>query len=226
MLRSALVVEDDDAIRLVLRMNLEEDGFSVTEAEDAERALTILESAPVDVMIVDLRLPGMQGLELIRRVRTSSQMPIIIVTANADSHDVVVGLEAGADDYVTKPFVAKELMARVRAQFRKAVPPEAVPEVLTCGPIELRPDTAEVLKNGQPVAVSRIEFFVLSELINAHGKVLSRDYLLRKVWGYSNAGDGRIVDNLVYRLRNKIENDQANPELLLTVRGFGYRMVV
>lgn len=226
MLRSVLVVEDDDAIRLVLRMNLEEGGFNVTEAADAETAITILEKEPPDVMIVDMRLPGMHGLDLVRRVRAASQMPIIIVTANTDSHDVVVGLEAGADDYVTKPFVAKELMARVRTQFRKTVPPEAVPDVLICGPIELRPDTAEVLKDGEPVAVSRIEFFVLSELISARGKVLSRDHLLRKVWGYGNAGDGRIVDNLIYRLRSKIENDQANPELLLTVRGFGYRMSV
>ena len=226
MLRSVLVVEDDDAIRLVLRMNLEEGGFNVTEAADAETALVYLDQQPPDVMIVDMRLPGMHGLDLVRRVRAYSQMPIIIVTANTDSHDVVVGLEAGADDYVTKPFVAKELMARVRTQFRKTVPPEAVPDVLTCGPIELRPDTAEVMKDGDPVAVSLIEFFVLSELISAHGKVLSRDYLLRKVWGYGNAGDGRIVDNLIYRLRSKIEKDQANPEILLTVRGFGYRMAV
>ncbi len=226
MMRSAVVVEDDDAIRLVLRMNLEEDGFVVSEAPDAERGLALLQAQVPDVMIVDMRLPGMHGLDLVRRVRATSQLPIIIVTANTDSHDIVVGLEAGADDYVTKPFVAKELMARVRAQIRKNIPIETQPEVLTCGPIELRPDTAEVFKDGEPIAVSRIESFVLSELISARGRVLSRDYLLRKVWGYRNAGDGRIVDNLIYRLRNKIERDQANPELLLTVRGFGYRMAV
>ena len=159
-----------------------------------------------------------------RSLRATSQVPIIIVTAQTDSHDVVAGLEAGADDYVTKPFVAKELMARIRTQLRRSAQPEEGGEDLTCGPIELHPDTAEVMRDGEPVPVSRIEFFVLAELIGAKGRVLSRDHLLRKVWGYGNAGDGRVVDNLIYRLRNKIEDDPANPELLLTVRGFGYRM--
>jgi DNA-binding response OmpR family regulator len=115
--------------------------------------------------------------------------------AQTDSHDVVAGLEAGADDYVTKPFVAKELMARIRTQLRRSAQPEEGDEDLTCGPIELHPDTAEVMRNGEQVPVSRIEFFVLAELIGAKGRVLSRDHLLRKVWGYGNAGDGRVVDN-------------------------------
>ena len=183
----------------------------------------------VDVVLVDLRLPGIQGLDLVRSLRATSQVPIIIVTAQTDSHDVVAGLEAGADDYVTKPFVAKELMARIRTQLRRTQANEDEPveehqQALICGPIELRPDAAEVLRKGQPVPVSRIEFYVLMELIGARGRVLSRDYLLRKVWGYGNAGDGRVVDNLIYRLRSKIEDDPANPQLLTTVRGFGYRM--
>ena len=184
------------------------------------------------MVLVDLRLPGIHGLDMVRSLRATSQVPIIIVTAQADSHDVVAGLEAGADDYVTKPFVAKELMARIRTQLRRAVPAEGEeeheapdnPELLVCGPIELRTGTAEVMRAGEAIPVSRIEFYVLAELIGAKGKVLSRDHLLRKVWGYGNAGDGRVVDNLIYRLRNKIELDPANPELLLTVRGFGYRM--
>lgn len=219
-----MVVEDDPAIRLVLRTNLEDEGYHVIEAETAEMALVQILDGPVDVVLVDLRLPGIQGLDLIRSLRGTSQVPIIIVTAQTDSHDVVAGLEAGADDYVTKPFIAKELMARIRTQLRRAVATEDRP-ALRCGPIELRLETAEVLRGGDPVPVSRIEFYVLVELIGAQGKVLSRDHLLRTVWGYNNAGDGRIVDNLIYRLRNKIEEDPANPQLLTTVRGFGYRMV-
>jgi DNA-binding response OmpR family regulator len=115
-------------------------------------------------------------------------------------------------------------MARIRTQLRRANHEDEVAESMVCGPIELRTDTAEVVRNGEVIPVSRIEFYVLAELIGAQGRVLSRDHLLRKVWGYGNAGDGRVVDNLIYRLRNKIEEDPANPEYLLTVRGFGYRM--
>lgn len=228
MVRTVLVVEDDEAIRLVLRTNLEDEGYHVLEAGTAEQGLVLMMDEKVDVVLVDLRLPGIQGLDLVRSLRATSQVPIIIVTAQTDSHDVVAGLEAGADDYVTKPFVAKELMARIRTQLRRAnaeeEPVEPQPQALVCGPIELRPDAAEVLRDGEPLPVSRIEFYVLAELIGARGRVLSRDYLLRKVWGYGNAGDGRVVDNLIYRLRSKIEEDPANPQLLTTVRGFGYRM--
>jgi DNA-binding response OmpR family regulator len=233
MQRTVMIVEDDDAIRMVLRTNLEDEGYRVLEAVTAEQGLVIVLDEAPDVVLVDLRLPGIHGLDLVRSLRATSQVPIIIVTAQTDSHDVVAGLEAGADDYVTKPFVAKELMARIRTQLRRATPNDddddglednESAERLVCGPIELRTGTAEVLRLGEPVPVSRIEFYVLAELIGAKGKVLSRDHLLRKVWGYGNAGDGRVVDNLIYRLRNKIEQDPANPELLLTVRGFGYRM--
>jgi DNA-binding response OmpR family regulator len=227
MVRTVMVVEDDDAIRLVLRTNLEDEGYRVLEAVTAEQGLLIMMDEKVDVVLVDLRLPGIHGLDLVRSLRATSNIPIIIVTAQTDSHDVVAGLEAGADDYVTKPFVAKELMARIRTQIRRVTPhdeEEDSTQALVCGPIELHPDSAEVLRNGETVPVSRIEFYVLAELIGARGRVLSRDYLLRKVWGYGNAGDGRVVDNLIYRLRNKIEEDPANPQLLTTVRGFGYRM--
>ena len=222
--RSVMIVEDDEAIRLVLRTNLEDEGYRVVESVTAEQALVEMFDERVDVVLVDLRLPGIQGLDLIRSLRATSQVPILIVTAQTDSHDVVAGLEAGADDYVTKPFVAKELMARIRTQLHRTGPAEDSSPVLTCGPIELRPDTAQVLRRGVPVPVSRIEFRVLAELIDSRGRVLSRDHLLRRVWGYANAGDGRVVDNLVYRLRSKIEDDPANPELLTTVRGFGYRL--
>ena len=222
--RSVLVVEDDDAIRLVLRTNLEDEGYRVVESVTAEQALVQMIDEHIDVVLVDLRLPGIQGLDLIRSLRGTSQVPIIIVTAQTDSHDVVAGLEAGADDYVTKPFVSKELMARIRTLLRRASASDVEDESLTCGPITVDLDAAEVRRNGVVLSVSKIEFYVLAELIGARGKVLSRDYLLRRVWGYGNAGDGRVVDNLIYRLRSKIEDDPANPELLTTVRGFGYRM--
>jgi DNA-binding response OmpR family regulator len=228
--RTVLVVEDDDGIRLVLRTFLEEEGYRVLEAVTGEEALTIAQDEAADVVLVDLRLPGIHGLDVVRSLRATSHVPIIVVTAQTDSHDVVAGLEAGADDYVTKPFVAKELSARIRAQLRRtaAAEPDSAGSpaepALVCGPLEIRPDTAEVLFHGEPVSLSRTEFRVLQELALARGRVLSRDDLLRRVWGYGNAGDGRVVDNLVYRLRSKVEDDPAEPEHLITVRGFGYRL--
>lgn len=222
--RTVMVIEDDEAIRLVLRTFLEEDGYRVVEAVTGEQGLVIVQDEQPDVVLVDLRLPGIHGFDVIRSLRGQSQVPIIVVTAQADSHDVVAGLEAGADDYVTKPFVAKELSARIRSQLRRTTTTEEEPATLVCGPIEVHPDTAEVLLNGEPVMLSRIEFRVLQELVLARGRVLSRDELLRRVWGYGNAGDGRVVDNLIYRLRSKIEIDPANPAHLVTVRGFGYRL--
>ena len=226
MRRSVLVVEDDAEIRLVLRTNLENEGYVVYEAETAERALVLMIDEVIDLVVVDLRLPGIQGMDLIHSLRGTSEVPIIIVTAQARSSDVVAGLEAGADDYVTKPFIARELMARIGTLLRRAAPTQIPPNPpMVCGPVEVLPDVAKVLLRGMPVQVSRIELKVLAELIRAEGRVLSRDYLLRTVWGYHVPGDGRVVDNLVYRLRSKIEDDPANPALLTTVRGFGYRML-
>ena len=224
MARSIMVVEDDPAIRMVLNAHLKDEGHVVIECPTAEQALVTLVDTQPDVILVDLRLPGIHGLDLVRSVRARSEVPIIIVSAQTDSHDVVAGMEAGADDYVTKPFVAKELMARIRRQLRRSEPRSPELPILQCGPLELRPDTGQALLNGRQLSLSRIEFDVLAELIGAGGRVLSRDELLRDVWGYGSMGDGRIVDSLIYRLRGKIEQDAANPKLLITVRGFGYRM--
>ena len=223
--RSVLVVEDDTEIRLVLRTNLENEGYRVHEAGTAEQALLIMIDEEVDFVLVDLRLPGIQGMDLIRSLRATSQVPIIIVSAQTDSADVVAGLEAGADDYVTKPFVAKELAARIRTILRRTSAEKEPKTHLVCGRVEIWPDIAEVRLDGTPIQLSKIEFNVLLELVAAEGKILSRDYLLREVWGYYLPGDARIVDNLIYRLRSKIEPDPANPTLLTTVRGFGYRML-
>jgi DNA-binding response OmpR family regulator len=223
MSRSVLLVEDDAAIRMVLRVALEDAGYEVLEAETGEQALLMALDEAADVLLVDLRLPGIHGLDVVRTIRGASRVPIIILTAQSESHDVVAGLEAGADDYVTKPFVTTELLARVAAQLRRstAVEPEAAIE---CGPLVLSPELGVRHVNGSPVPLSRTEFKVMQELMLARERLLSRDYLLKHVWGYQHAGDGRIVDNLVYRLRAKIEVDPADPVHLVTVRGFGNRL--
>lgn len=224
--KTVMVVEDEPEIRLVLRTFLEDEGYEVLEADTGEKALSLALDEIPDVVLVDLRLPGIHGLDVVRSMRATSTVPIIVVTAQADSHDVVAGLEAGADDYVTKPFVPKELGARIRAQLRRIATEsgEQRQDVMACGPIVIRPGTAEAFKDGEPLALSRTEFRVLQELIQEGGRVLSRDDLLRRVWGYGNAGDGRVVDNLIYRLRAKLEVDAAKPDHLVTVRGFGYRL--
>ena len=225
-LRKILLVDDDDDLREALseQLVMTED-FDVFEADSGATAMQKTKEGLYDLIILDVGLPDTDGRELCRLMRKQGvKAPVLMLTGHDSDADTILGLDAGANDYVTKPFVAKELMARIRTQLRRSAQPEEGGEDLTCGPIELHPDTAEVMRNGEPVPVSRIEFFVLAELIGAKGRVLSRDHLLRKVWGYGNAGDGRVVDNLIYRLRNKIEDDPANPELLLTVRGFGYRM--
>ena len=218
-----MLVEDDAAIRMVLRVALQDAGYEVLEAENGEKALIMALDEAADVLLVDLRLPGIQGLDVVRTVRGASRVPIIILTAQTESQDVIAGLEAGADDYVTKPFVTTELLARIAAQLRRstAAEPEASME---CGPLVLSPELGALHVHGSPVPLSRTEFKVMQELMQARERVLSRDYLLKHVWGYQHAGDGRIVDNLIYRLRAKIEADPAEPEHLVTVRGFGYRL--
>lgn len=219
-----MVVEDDDEIRMVLAVALEDEGYRVLEAESGEKALLLAQDEDPDVVLVDLRLPGIHGFDVVRTLRATSRVPIIVVTAQAESNDVVTGLEAGADDYVTKPFVTRELMARVRAQIRRAGDDATDQDLIECGPVRLHPETAEVSVGDRFVPLSPTEYKLLAELIGARERVVSRDDLLRNVWGYRNPGDGRVVDNLVYRLRAKMEADPAEPVHLLTVRGFGYRL--
>jgi len=184
--------------------------------------LEILERRSVDVILLDLMLPGRDGFEICREIRRTSQAPIIMVTARADSHDVVAGLEAGADDYITKPFVAKELSARIRALLRRitTVPRQDV-EV---GDLRIIPQNGLVLKDGVPVNLTKTEFRMLSELAEVPGRVLSREELLQRVWSYDYFGDARLVDVHVGRLRKKVEPDPTAPTVVLTVRGLGYRL--
>lgn len=219
-----LVVEDDDGIRSSLCMTLRDDGYTVTDFADAETALERMRSSPADLVLVDVMLPGMSGLDLCHRIRQHSDVPIIIVTARDDSHDVVAGLEAGADDYVTKPFNVKELAARVRALLRRTRGGLTDSEQLRIGDVVIAPQQGVVTVDDRPVELTKTEFKLLCELAVNARRVLSRDQLLENVWGYDYFGDGRIVDAHVRRLRKKLEPDPAAPRYVLTVRGIGYKL--
>jgi DNA-binding response OmpR family regulator len=225
---SILAVEDDDRIRTTMRMVLEDEGFEVSEAASAEAALETFDPRVTDLVLVDIMLPGMSGFDLCRSLRRSSDVPIVMVTARVDSHDVVAGLEAGADDYVRKPFAAKELSARIRALLRRtqARDDDAAGRAgaYRFGAVEVLPDAGVVRRNGAEVAVTKTEFRLLCELARNTGIVLSRDQLLERVWGYDYFGDRRLVDSHVRRLRTKIEDDPSEPRHLLTMRGLGYKL--
>lgn len=221
-----LVVEDDERIRASMRLALEDEGYTVSDVESGEDALSSLEAAPPDVVLIDIMLPGIDGFETCRRVRRTSTVPVIMVTARSDTHDVVAGLEAGADDYVTKPFVAKELAARIRALLRRARSEGESPSAFTFGDVAVERDAGVVTRAGEEVHCTRTEFRLLCELAENAGRVLSREHLLERVWGYDYFGDGRLVDVHVRRLRTKVEPDPAAPRFILTVRGMGYKLVV
>jgi DNA-binding response OmpR family regulator len=169
-------------------------------------------------------LPGIDGFELCRTLRRTSDVPIVMVTARNDTHDVVAGLEAGADDYLTKPFAPKELSARIRALLRRIRPISAGHAKLVFGDLEIIPDEGKVLRSGSELHLTKTEFRLLCELAQNPGRVFSRESLLDKVWGYDYFGDGRLVDVHVRRLRTKVESDAANPRHVVTVRGLGYRL--
>jgi DNA-binding response OmpR family regulator len=223
---SILVVEDDVRIRSSMRLALEGEGYDVTDVASGEEALEHFGDSPIDVALIDIMLPGMDGFECCRALRRQSAVPIIIVTARADTHDVVAGLEAGADDYVTKPFVAKELAARIRALLRRARPPEEDPGAVVFGTLQLLPEQGVLRQvDGEEVHCTRTEFRLLCELAASPNTVLSREQLLDRVWGYDYFGDGRLVDVHIRRLRTKVETDPALPQHILTVRGMGYKLV-
>ncbi len=218
-----LLVEDDERIRASTRLALEDEGYEVDEAGSGEVGLERFGYQAADVVLIDLMLPGMDGFECCRQLRRSSAVPVIMVTARTDTHDVVAGLEAGADDYVTKPFVAKELSARIRALLRRARS-MGEPATLSFGDVEVRPDEGTVIRSGSEIHCTRTEFRLLCELATNPGKVLSREQLLDRVWGYDYFGDGRLVDVHIRRLRTKIESDPGSPRHILTVRGMGYKL--
>ena len=219
-----LTVEDDERIRSAVKLALEDEGWSVDEAASGEEAIDIFQRSAPDVVLIDIMLPGIDGFELCRTLRRNSDVPVVMVTARNDTHDVVAGLEAGADDYLTKPFAPKELSARIRALLRRIRPRSQGHPKLVFGDLELIPDEGKVLRDGSEVHLTKTEFRLLCELAESPGKVLSREALLDKVWGYDYFGDGRLVDVHVRRLRTKVEADPANPRHVVTVRGLGYRL--
>ncbi|NQY57803.1 MAG: response regulator transcription factor [Ilumatobacteraceae bacterium] len=219
-----LAVEDDERIRSAVKLALEDEGWVVDEAESGEAAIDMFQRSSPDVVLIDIMLPGIDGFELCRTLRRTSDVPVVMVTARNDTHDVVAGLEAGADDYLTKPFAPKELSARIRALLRRIRPTAPGHQRLVFGDLELIPDEGKVLRDGDEVHLTKTEFRLLCELAESPGKVLSREALLDKVWGYDYFGDGRLVDVHVRRLRTKVEADPANPRHVVTVRGLGYRL--
>jgi DNA-binding response OmpR family regulator len=221
-----LLIEDDADIRRQTATLLVDEGYQPDEAATGQAGLDQFHRRAADCVLLDVMLPDLDGFEVCRRLRARSDVPIIMVTARSDTFDVVAGLEAGADDYVTKPFEPKELMARMRAMLRRAGGMAGGPAILRVGEhIEVAPDEGVVRVDGDEVHLTRTEFRLLCELASAPGRVFTREVLLETVWGYEYVGDTKLVDVHIYRLRNKIEPDASNPQHLLTVRGLGYKIV-
>ncbi|MFC0623299.1 response regulator [Kribbella deserti] len=226
MKRRVLLVEDDARVRRVLSLSLEQEGYAVHEAATAEEGLAAAGEATFDVVLLDIMLPDGDGFSVCRAIRKHSDVPVIMVTARSDSHDVVAGLEAGADDYVTKPLVAKELAARIRALLRRShISHSTRGDHFDIGDLVINVPAAEVTRDGELIALTRTEFRLLCELAYADQGVCSREQLLERVWGYDYFGDSRIVDVHISRLRTKVEHDPAQPRHVVTVRGMGYRLV-
>ncbi|MDE0117586.1 MAG: response regulator transcription factor [bacterium] len=219
-----LAIEDDERIRTAVRLALEDEGWDVQEAANGQEAFASFSETPADVVLIDIMLPDIDGFEVCRTLRRTSDVPIIMVTARADTHDVVAGLEAGADDYLTKPFAPKELSARIRALLRRVRITDTAMTDLRFGQLEIMPEQGMVTVSGEEAHLTKTEFRLLVELATNAGKVLSREVLLERVWDLGYFGDGRLVDVHIRRLRTKIETDPANPRYVVTVRGLGYKL--
>ena len=221
-----LVIEDDLAILRGVSDNLAFEGYEVLSATDGDTGYRMVQEEQPDLIILDLMLPRLNGYELCRRVRTQDpDTPILMLTARSEEMDRVMGLDLGADDYVTKPFSVPELMARVRALLRRARSRPALPETLRFGAVAIDFQRYEARRNGEPVSLSRKEFGVLQALAARDGEVVTRDELLEEVWGYERYPTTRTVDNHIATLRAKLETDPSNPRHLLTVYGVGYKFI-
>jgi two-component system response regulator MtrA len=220
-----LVVDDDPALAEMLGIVLRSEGFTPSFVADGERALSAFRESRPDVVLLDLMLPGMSGIDVCRAIRSESGVPIVMLTARGDTGDVVLGLDSGADDYVIKPFKPKELVARMRARLRRSE--DEVPEQLTLGPpgnqVVIDVPGHTVTRGGEVIALTPLEFDLLVALARKPRQVFTREVLLEQVWGYRHAADTRLVNVHVQRLRAKVERDPEHPDVVVTVRGVGYK---
>ena len=224
--KRVLVVDDEDRIRSVVRGYLENDGYEVAEASDGEAAIRVEEDWHPDLVVLDVMMPGVDGLEVLRRLRTRSQVPVILLTARSEEVDKLVGLSVGADDYVTKPFSPRELVARVKTVLRRGVVQASeTSERLRFAQLVIDVDAHEVERNGEPVELSALEFDLLVALARTPGRVLTRRQLLERVWGYDFFGDERVVDVHIRSIRKALGDNADAPEIIGTVRGVGYKFV-
>jgi two-component system response regulator RegX3 len=221
---TVLVVEDEESYVQALEIGLSREGFDVVVARDGIEALARFKERPPDLVLLDLMLPRLSGVEVCRQIRKSSRVPIIMVTAKTTETDTVVGLELGADDYVGKPYRVRELVARIRAVLRRAEAPADIAEArIVVGDVCLDSERHEVTLRGEPVALPLREFELLEVLMSNAGRVLPRDTLISRVWGVDYVGDTKTLDVHVKRLRAKLEDDAARPSRITTIRGLGYR---
>jgi two-component system, OmpR family, response regulator MtrA len=216
-----LVVDDDAALAEMLTIVLRQEGFDSRVSATGTRALSDFREYRPDVVLLDLMLPGKDGIDVCKEIRAESGVPIVMLTAKSDTVDVVVGLESGADDYVVKPFKPKELIARIRARVRRF--DEPAPEALTIGDLSIDVAGHVVTREDEPIALTPLEFDLLVCLARKPWQVFTREVLLEQVWGYRHAADTRLVNVHVQRLRSKVEHDPENPEIVVTVRGVGYK---
>ena len=218
-----LFVEDDASIREIATLGLERAGFRVTSTGDGRDALVRFRRGGFDLVVLDVMLPSLDGLDVCREIRRDSQAPIVMLSARSELHDVIVGLELGADDYVKKPFELAELVARIKALLRRSAGGEAG-GMIAVGALEIEPSSFTIRRRGHEIALTATEFRLLLELARRPKQVFTRELLLELVWHYEYLGDSRIVDAAVQRLRAKIEDDPKQPKLIRTVRGVGYRL--
>ena len=216
-----LVIDDDASLAEMLQIVLRQEGFDTAWCSRGDQALTAFHVEKPDLVLLDLMLPGRGGVEICRDIRAESGVPIVMLTAKSDTNDVVKGLEAGADDYVPKPFAPRELVARVRTRLRRLTSSEV--ETLTIGDLTIAVESHQVRKGDQIINVTPLEFDLLLALARQPKHVFTREQLLKQVWGYQNPADTRLVNVHIQRLRAKIERDPDNPEIVVTVRGVGYR---
>jgi two-component system, OmpR family, response regulator MtrA len=216
-----LIVDDDTALSEMLGIVLRGEGFDPVSCGDGERALSAFRDSKPDLVLLDLMLPGKDGIDVCRQIRAESGVPIVMLTAKSDTIDIVVGLESGADDYVVKPFKPKELVARIRARMRRSEDP--TPETLQIGDLSIDVAGHSVRRNGQTISLTPLEFDLLVALARKPWQVFTREVLLEQVWGYRHAADTRLVNVHVQRLRSKVEMDPERPEIVVTVRGVGYK---